>query len=372
MLVFHKTPKISWTICNQHHSFFFPYRYVNERQVQGSKINVFYSTPACYLKSLHELKLTWPNKTQDFFPYSTDWHTYWTGYFTSRPTQKRFERDGNHFLQVAKQLTTFSNLTTAAVNKNLDSLRHAMGIMQHHDAVTGTEKQHVANDYNRMLTDAIMAAHTNTRDALQKLTNLTSGEFAICLQLNMSICEYTQYHPNNLVVTVFNPLTQYSSQYVRIPVPAGTYYVTDSWDQTIKSQLVPLAKEVIALTHLRANATQHELVFIAFANKLANYYVHKQPQPRYYEYVVEDNSVRVPKRFQRSVDYIGKPIKEEPKAAGDIVVQNSVSIGISKNVLWRSGYWMMYTKTAGYGITYRTTYFSNSKAADWYEKVNLL
>jgi lysosomal alpha-mannosidase len=36
----------------------------------------------------------------------------------------------------------------------LDSLREAMGIMQHHDAVTGTEKQHVADDYARTLSKA--------------------------------------------------------------------------------------------------------------------------------------------------------------------------------------------------------------------------
>lgn len=38
------------------------------------------------------------------------------------------------------------------VNKgNLLTMKDAMGIMQHHDAVTGTEKQHVAEDYARLL-----------------------------------------------------------------------------------------------------------------------------------------------------------------------------------------------------------------------------
>ena len=30
-------------------------------------------------------------------------------------------------------------------------MKEAMAIMQHHDAITGTEKQHVANDYARLL-----------------------------------------------------------------------------------------------------------------------------------------------------------------------------------------------------------------------------
>lgn len=35
-------------------------------------------------------------------------------------------------------------------------LRETMGVMQHHDAITGTEKQHVANDYARLLYEAIV------------------------------------------------------------------------------------------------------------------------------------------------------------------------------------------------------------------------
>ena len=47
-------------------------------------INILYSTPSCYLKSLHDAGLKWPTKTDDFFPYASDPHAYWTGYFTSR------------------------------------------------------------------------------------------------------------------------------------------------------------------------------------------------------------------------------------------------------------------------------------------------
>ncbi len=34
----------------------------------------------------------------------------------------------------------------------------AMGIVQHHDAVSGTEKQHVADDYAQRLSDGIDSA----------------------------------------------------------------------------------------------------------------------------------------------------------------------------------------------------------------------
>lgn len=190
-------------------------------------MNVFYSTPSCYLNELHQMQLTWPEKTQDFFPYSSDSHSYWTGYFTSRPTQKRFERDGNHLLQTVKQLSAFAKLTSAQQTEDLDSLRQVMGIMQHHDAITGTEKQAVARDYDRLLTDAMIDAQDNSRDALRLLTNLTTGEFDSCLELNISVCAFTRESANNVVVTLFNPLAHPSSQFVRVPVKDENYLVTD-------------------------------------------------------------------------------------------------------------------------------------------------
>ena len=61
-------------------------KYVNELQAtNGSKVNAFYSTPSCYLKALNDAPVkSWPVKTDDFFPYASDPHAYWTGYFTSR------------------------------------------------------------------------------------------------------------------------------------------------------------------------------------------------------------------------------------------------------------------------------------------------
>lgn len=75
------------------------FRYTNE--LLGTELNVFYSTPSCYLKSLNDLNISWPTKSDDFFPYASDPHSYWTGYFSSRPTLKFFERMGNNLLQAS-------------------------------------------------------------------------------------------------------------------------------------------------------------------------------------------------------------------------------------------------------------------------------
>ena len=46
----------------------------------------------------------WATKDDDFFPYASGEHSYWTGFFTSRPTLKYMERQHNNLLQAAKQV----------------------------------------------------------------------------------------------------------------------------------------------------------------------------------------------------------------------------------------------------------------------------
>lgn len=256
------------------------FRYTNLRQQNGSKVNLFYSTPSCYLKSLHEANLTWTSKTDDFFPYASDPHAFWTGYFTSRPTLKRFERTGNHFLQVCKQLSAFAKVPESHYEPHLNILREVMGIMQHHDAVAGTEKQHVANDYSRMLTRAMKACGANTRSSLNQFVTdkvpvppMTNNyhsrkaaqnwefQFQSCLQLNISICDVSE-QSEQFMVTVYNPLAHATYQKVRFPVEGTNYEVRDYRGLDVTSQLVPIPVSVSKLKY-RESLAKYDLVFQA-------------------------------------------------------------------------------------------------------------
>lgn len=187
-----------------------------------------YSTPSCYLKSLHDAGITWPTKSDDFFPYGSDPHAYWTGYFTSRPTSKRYEREGNHFLQICKQLTAMAPEGT--VSGHLNFMKETMGIMQHHDAITGTEKQKVADDYHRRLSVAFRACGVNTKTALNNLSRKTQKaeklDFQSCPLLNISSCSISETE-NNFIVTLYNPLSFNVDSYVRFPVSGDSYEVLD-------------------------------------------------------------------------------------------------------------------------------------------------
>lgn len=59
------------------------------------------------------------------------------------------------FYQAAKQLAVLSKVNGKDFDQDLVNLREVMGIVQHHDAITGTAKQAVSQDYVRSLTDAI-------------------------------------------------------------------------------------------------------------------------------------------------------------------------------------------------------------------------
>lgn len=71
-----------------------------KQQKKGSKVNLLYSTPSCYLYQLNRANKTWPTKSDDFFPYAHLPHAYWSGFYTSRPTLKGYVRQTNNFLQV--------------------------------------------------------------------------------------------------------------------------------------------------------------------------------------------------------------------------------------------------------------------------------
>ncbi|XP_012260438.2 lysosomal alpha-mannosidase isoform X2 [Athalia rosae] len=235
-------------------------RYTNE--LNGSTVNVFYSTPSCYLKAVNDLKISLPTKSDDFFPYASDPHTYWTGYFTSRPAIKFYERMGNNVLQTSKQLAVLGQVDSA--EKYLVPLREAMGVMQHHDAVTGTEKQHVAQDYARILYDAIQDGDKLASVALGKLVNKNESEhvpFNTCHQLNVSACPDTENN-ENFVVTLYNPQSRPVSTYVRLPVPGKSYSVRDFTGALMVIQIVPIPSGILSIPGRESSAI-NELVFRA-------------------------------------------------------------------------------------------------------------
>nr|XP_022916135.1 lysosomal alpha-mannosidase-like [Onthophagus taurus] len=245
-----------------------------DRLIAGFKklrpdINVIYSTPSCYVKAVNEAAkaqdITYQVKTDDFFPYASDAHSYWTGYFTSRPNSKRNERMGNNFLQVIKQLNSFKQF--ADDNDDEDNsilLKEAMGIMQHHDAITGTEKQHVAQDYARLVTKGIHAAEEGIDSIIANLLKKTDDvssvtlPFKSCLLANVSHCEASSF--DTFTVAVYNPLSRNVNHYVRLPVSGDSYTVTGP-KGVVSSAILPTIHDFEYVDEI--TPLSQELVFLA-------------------------------------------------------------------------------------------------------------
>lgn len=237
--------------------------YVNQRQATGSKYNLFYSTPSCYIKAIYDEtnnKKNWPLKQDDFFPYASDPNSFWTGYFTSRPTIKRYERLGNNYLQVCKQLYALADLGPED-RVDLNALREAMGVMQHHDAITGTEKQHVADDYARQLDRAMDECDIITTAAINKLLESPNITLTPCPLVNISQCHYTETQ-KLFVVTVYNPLSRPVDKILRIPIKGNSYGVNDSQGYKYPVQLIPIP-DFIRNIPGRVSVADTELIFLA-------------------------------------------------------------------------------------------------------------
>ncbi|WOL11467.1 putative alpha-mannosidase [Canna indica] len=232
--------------------------YVNK----DGRVNALYSTPSIYTDAKYATKEAWPLKTEDFFPYADNPNAYWTGYFTSRPTLKGYVRMMSGYYLAARQLEFLRGRNSSALTS--DSLADALAIAQHHDAVTGTEKQHVANDYAKRLSIGYSEAEKLVGTSLACLTESTTNSgchnmtttFEQCLLLNISYCppsEVDLSHGKKLVVLVYNSLGWKRDDIIRIPV-TGESVVHDSDGNEIESQLLPLADASVNLRSHHAKA----------------------------------------------------------------------------------------------------------------------
>lgn len=236
---------------------------VNAQQVNGSKVNVIYSTPSCYLTALNRANLSWPMKMDDFFPYADGPHMFWTGYFTSRAGFKRYERLSNNFLQVCNQLEALTGAAATHGPYGTSSsltLRRAMGVAQHHDAVTGTAKQHVNDDYTLRLYRGWETCQVVISNALSSLTG-TKESFTFCNLLNISVCPTTE-NAKSFNVFLYNPLGRAVTWNIRLPVNGVTYTVKGPSGESLPSEVTPVSEFTKDIRRDQGTA-ERELIFQA-------------------------------------------------------------------------------------------------------------
>ncbi|XP_028089449.1 alpha-mannosidase At3g26720 isoform X2 [Camellia sinensis] len=250
----------------------FRYQYANSwfRQMDkfihyvnlDGRVNALYSTPSLYTDSKFATDELWPLKTGDFFPYADHENAYWTGYFTSRPAFKGYVRMMSGYYLAARQLEYFKGRSSSG--SNTDALADALAIAQHHDAVSGTERQHVAADYAKRLFMGYAEAEKVVTSSLALLVESKLStrhedsvtKFQQCPLLNVSYCPPSEAALSNgksLVIVVYNPLGWKREEAIRIPVSTEVI-VLDSAGREIESQLLPLSNASLRIRNFHVKA----------------------------------------------------------------------------------------------------------------------
>lgn len=201
-----------------------------------------YSTPSEYIDAQQKHNVAWPTKYDDMMPYSDAPLNFWTGYFTSRANDKGYIRTGGHQLHASSQLyaekmfdQTLSETEAKKIVASTEIMLDVVGITQHHDAVTGTGKQHVANDYSRIIYDGIKE---NSYEYSKRVAELVKKETSYdsekegwrqCAKTNATyldcpIAKFAKKSNYTMAVAVHNPSSMDLST-AKVAVPHGNYYV---------------------------------------------------------------------------------------------------------------------------------------------------
>ncbi|KAN0006982.1 hypothetical protein ACTFIU_005175 [Dictyostelium citrinum] len=146
--------------------------YINSNSSWG--ITIQYATLNEYFEKLESIEpsIQYPDIVgQDLFVYTmclaTDYQAFntcanwWSGYYTSYPLLKQTARDSDSLLRVGEMLYSLSCFYSNGFDFDfnigyyaLSMHRNVSGILTHHDAITGTAKSYVRDNYFQMLNEA--------------------------------------------------------------------------------------------------------------------------------------------------------------------------------------------------------------------------
>lgn len=202
-----------------------------------------YSTPGQYVDAIKKANIEWPTKYDDLFPLFSEEDHAWTGYFTSRANNKDYVRRTSRLTHASSQLYAQRVIDQTAPDSEIElveeanyALLDAMGINQHHDAISGTGDQDVADDYSHRL---FLASQFN-----EKLFNPVVGTKVLHfsgMQPKESVHAWKQCAKTNTTymdcptadikinepmgVAIYNPSTLDMNE-ASFHVPPGTYEAT--------------------------------------------------------------------------------------------------------------------------------------------------
>lgn len=287
------------------------FEFINSNKDRYHGAEVKFGTPSDFFKALRERSDgKFATLRGDFYVYSDVFvagrPAYWSGYYTTRPYWKVLDRELQGSLRSTEILYTIAmndakrkKLPTAKLlDRNYEKLvkaRQNLALFKHHDAITGTSKDYVMNDYALKLFEGIQDCASIQSYAVQSLLS-KPGDLGVSPSARIVVPDsdrqtYDQptyrlalnvvkSRPRNVVV--FNPHGRRRTEPVKILVSEPNVRVVDSDGAVVRHQVNPVwnASETDEQP-LTMSKVCFELLFVAVLEPLGltTFTIEKAPNP---------------------------------------------------------------------------------------------
>jgi hypothetical protein len=226
------------------------------------RMKIRYSTLSEYFEAVSRANVRFPLLQGDFFPYADNEDSYWSGYYTTRPLLKQKSRKLNHIVRAAEQLVVLvrssphSNLDTTQSDlpleywenkfKEVERARMETALFLHHDAITGTSRSNVVQDYQQRMDNAAeqllsimarMMEHVLTKEP-NPAPSLTQDK--IIFAAPDSGQQSPLYHP----IVYYNSLSWTRREVVSVRVSTRAVKIQDADGKDVPCQVDPFFKDL--------------------------------------------------------------------------------------------------------------------------------
>ena len=233
-------------------------------------IDVQFGTVSDYFNALEKDKIyisndlkNFPSFSGDFFPYNDRGDQYWTGYFTSRPLFKHMARILQSRLRLGEILFSLNVVRAHKSNRYLFSLlknkyeslvssRQALALFDHHDAITGTARHKVVQNYASIIHSALIEINSLLATLVTSLMVTPASSFS---EGSLMVLTEEMADPNvapksiiintvlstETILVISNPLTVHRNDVASIVVSNPSVSVVESDSgKTVLYQINPI------------------------------------------------------------------------------------------------------------------------------------
>jgi len=150
---------------------------------------------------------------------------------------------------MVRHLAALANLNDATTANTIGTLERTLGVVQHHDAITGTEKQHVADDYSKNLGIGVEKSLDVISESVnsilkRRFSRDSRTRIVYCSLLNITECLPIE-NQENFNVVLYNPLPRSIQTWLTLPVVSINHHVFDSeTERPIVSDTAPVYEQI--------------------------------------------------------------------------------------------------------------------------------